>query len=214
MKLFSTAILIIFMLFVQKVDLTKTQSGLFKELSQKSIRHKKSKRNSKLLATQPKERKLESKSPRSLGESLNSIGGILDMLIVVVCVMWLVSALTRQNNSPSSSSPPKNLKIRTRRTRSISQSKEISNQEVLNLPKNKNFPSFVKRLKNDIVRILDKHYLENDFLTPSVEDAISTLRPYLTKKFYFQPAGFLKLKKEAENLFALAEKNPKILPSF
>ena len=92
-------------------------------------------------------------------------------------------------------------------------SKEIKNREVLNLPKNKNFPDFVKRLKTDIVRILDKHYLEEDQITPSVEDAIYTLRPYLSKKFYFQPQGFLKLESDAVKLFDLAKKNPKLLPN-
>ena len=206
MKLLSTSLLIIFMLFVQRIDSTITKSKHFRKLDRVSLlKNKKS--HGKHLKQSPIERKLQSKAPRVLSDIFDSMTMIIDGIIVLVIVMYLLGVIQK-----AVSGNKKSLKLK-RRLASVKNSKEIRTKDVLSLPKNKNFPAFVKRLKTDIVRILDKHYLRDDYIKPSVQDAIYTLSPYLKSRFYFKNEGFAKLQENATKLFEMAQKNPNLLPN-
>lgn len=88
--------------------------------------------------------------------------------------------------------------------------KQIGRKAVLNLPHNRNFPGFVRRLKDDIFGILSRHY-PADGPKPTVRQSLQTLIPYLRNKFYFKPDDFHTIQYSAENLMRFLKKNPKLI---
>ena len=90
---------------------------------------------------------------------------------------------------------------------------KISPQDVKDLPFNKNFPKFVRSLKDDIVGIL-RDTFANSQKKPSVGSAYEALGPYLKERFPMQEADFEQLQSYTKGVMKLAKKDPNLVPGF
>ena len=214
MKIFWTASLLIFMILVGRLDAAITKKAATEKVAKKALGGKSKQEKA---STKASERALSDKGDRKLA-LFDGLSNLLDYIIILIIVLYVWQFLndllgTNMSSSSKSRKLRKADKSHGPATEDYNQKKAILQKEVLNLPKNKDFPKFFRRLKADIFHILDKKF-QGHKRSPSVSDAFKALSPYLTKKFYYKKDGFKRLKSGAENLLDFVKKNPSLVPGF
>lgn len=239
MKVFTTVALLIVMIFIGHIEAAAVKKGEVHKAAKASLKGKKQKKKSKKLATKtttPTPRKLQ-QFKLNLFEQFSNM---IDMLIVLIIVMYLWSfmstlftkpantATNAQGGAPkkqkrklkggekkkadkdSESEPKKELAFETTVD---SRLKPIRKSEILDLPMNHDLPKFVRRLKNDIFRILDQHY-KKEGVTPNIDSSLAALGPYLSQNFYYKSDGFAKLKARTVKFMEYVRDHPDKVPGF